>query len=677
MIYTYSFYGFFFFILIGAALSIIFNKKDRLSTSASFISAAIASIFGIIFSLSVIFGETFDLALPGSLFFNFGFSVDRLSAFFILVISVSVFAVSIYSVGYMREYFGKKNIGYLGFLYNIFILSMILVVSANNAIMFLIVWELMSVISYFLVVYEHEKPETRKAGFIYIVMTHIGTGFILLSFLILAGGSGGFGFEGFRASGSTMPPLYKDLAFLFALIGFGAKAGIVPLHIWLPYAHPAAPSNVSALMSGVMIKTAIYMLIRVFFDFLGAGVLWWGFLVLAAGAISAILGIMYAIVEPDIKRMLAFSSIENIGIILLGLGASMIFYANGSPALSAIAAIAALYHLFNHSVFKGLLFMGAGSIIFSTHTKNIEKLGGLIKKMPMMAILFLTGVLSISALPPFSGFVSEWLTFQSLLLSFSSGDSLVRIVLPASAAVLALTGALAAFCFLKAFGIGFLALPRSEHAEHAKDANGPMLLGMGIFAVLSILLGILPVYVIPFLDRITGTFTGESAIDKSISSDYFGTIIMPASQISMSTPSLLVFMLILLSIPLVILFLSGKKQGTVYETWGCGQPVSTARNEYTGTALSKPVQIWFKNLYRPVRELRATYSVSPLIKQSFKFESRIGQVFENHLYIPVTGYILSKSRMIKFIQTGSIHAYLAYIFGTLVILFMFVILGGK
>ncbi len=676
MIYTYSFYGFFFFILIGAALSIIFNKKDRLSALASFISAAIASIFGIIFSLSVVFGETFDLALPGSSFFNFGFSVDRLSAFFILVISVSVFAVSIYSIGYVREYFGKKNIGYLGFLYNIFILSMILVVSANNAIMFLIVWELMSVISYFLVVYEHEKPETRKAGFIYIVMTHIGTGFILLSFLILAGGSGGFGFEGFRAGGPTMLPMFKDLAFLFALIGFGAKAGIVPLHIWLPYAHPAAPSNVSALMSGVMIKTAIYMFIRVFFDFLGAGVLWWGFLVLAAGALSAILGILYAVVEPDIKRMLAFSSIENIGIILMGLGASMIFYANGSPALSAIAAIAALYHLFNHSVFKGLLFMGAGSIIFSTHTQNLEKLGGLIKKMPLMAILFLIGVLSISALPPFSGFVSEWLTFQSLLLSFSSGDSLVRIVLPASAAVLALTGALAAFCFLKAFGIGFLALSRSEHAEHAKDANRPMLLGMGIFAVLSILLGILPVYVIPFLDRITGTFTGAS-IGQSISSGFPGTTIMPAGQISMSAPSLFVFMLIFLSIPLMILFLKGKKQGTMYETWGCGQPVSTARNEYTGTAFSKPVQIWFKNLYRPARELRAAYSVSPLIKESFKFESRVGQVFENYLYIPVTGYILSKSRMIKFIQTGSIHAYLAYIFGTLVILFMFVIMGGK
>ncbi len=665
MVYTYLFFGLIFVYLVGAALSIIFNKKDRLSSCAAFLSAAIASVFGITFSFSVIMSETF--ALSGSSFLNFGFFVDRLAAFFILVISVAVFAVSIYSIGYVREYFGKKNIGYLGFLYNIFILSMILVVSANNAVMFLIVWELMSVISYFLVIYEHEKPETRKAGFVYIVMTHIGTGFILLSFLIMAGGSGSFGFETFAAAQLT--PLLKDTAFLFALIGFGAKAGIVPLHIWLPYAHPAAPSNVSALMSGVMIKTAIYMLIRVFFDFLGAGVMWWGFLVLAVGAISAISGIMYAVVEPDLKRMLAFSSIENMGIILMGIGASMIFFAGGTPALSAVAAIAALYHLLNHSVFKGLLFMGAGSIIFSTHTKNIEKLGGLIKKMPFMAVLFLIGVLSISALPPFSGFVSEWLTFQSLLLGFGSGDSLVRIAMPVGASILALTGALAAFCFLKAFGIGFLALARSEHAQHARDANMPMLLGMGILALLSVLLGVLPFYILPYLDIIAQTFTGASA---SFSSGVFGSIVMPAGQISVSTPFILLLITCALLLPVIIMFTYNHRR---YETWGCGQPVSTARNEYTASAFSKPVQMWFRNIYRPVRELRTSYSVSPFFKESFKFELQIEQVFER-FYASAVEAVLARSRKVKMIQTGSIHAYLTYIFGTLVILMMFVILGG-
>src|SRR3972149_5210154 len=598
MNYNYFFSGLIIFLIIGAVLSVILNKKDRSSSSAAFTAAAIASVFGIIFSFSVVMGETFNLTLLTSSFLNFGFLVDKLSAFFILVISVAVLAVSIYSIGYVKEYFGKKNIGYLGFLYNIFILSMVLVVSANNAVMFLIVWELMSVVSYFLVVYEHEKPETRRAGFIYIVMTHIGTGFILLSFLILANSSGSFNFE--SMNGASLSPLLKDLVFILALIGFGAKAGIVPLHIWLPYAHPAAPSNISALMSGVMIKTAIFMLIRIFFDFLGAGVSWWGFVVLGVGVISALAGIMYAVVEPDIKRMLAFSSIENMGIILIGLGASMIFLAAGSPGLSAIAAIAALYHLLNHSVFKGLLFMGAGSILFSTHTKNIEELGGIIKKMPLSSILFFIGILSISALPPFSGFVSEWLTFQSLLLSFSMDDTFIRIALSISAAALALTGALAAFCFLKTFGIGFLALPRSEHAEHAKEVNNPMLFGMGIFALLSIMLGILPFYILPELGLIAQTFTGGI----SFSYDFPGTIAIP-SGISLSMPVLLILMLILLLIPFIMLFIYKTKRAPLYETWGCGQPVSCARNEYTGTAFSKPVQMWLANFYKPAKEITA------------------------------------------------------------------------
>jgi len=419
------------------------------------------------------------------------------------------------------------------------------------------------------------------------------------------------------------------------------------------------------------------MFIRVFFDFLGAGVLWWGFLVLALGAISALTGIMYAVIEPDIKRMLAYSSIENIGIILLGIGASMIFFASGSTALSAIAAIAALYHLLNHSIFKGLLFMGAGSILFSTHTKNIEELGGLIKKMPVMALLFLIGVLSISALPPFSGFASEWLLLQSLLLSFTSTDSLVRIVLPVGAAALALTGALAAFCFLKTFGIGFLALPRSEHAEHAQDPNKPMLIGMGIFALLSILLGLLPAYVVPFLDRIVRNFVGASVFYQPILPGSSGTVTIPSTTMSLSTPAILAAILLFILILFAMRFIQNPGATRVYETWGCGQPISTERNEYTACAFSKPVQIWFKNIFRPVRELRASYTVSPLIKESFKFEVHIEQIFERYIYSPVVDIILGKSRNIKHIQTGSIHVYLSYIFGTIVILMLYIILGGS
>jgi hydrogenase-4 component B len=673
MLDNYLFLGFIAFYLLGAVSALIFNKKDALCSYISFLSASAGALSGVIFSLSVIFGNTFHFILNEGQLLEFGFFIDKLSAFFILVISISVFTVSIFSTGYVKEYFGKKNIGYLCFLYNIFILSMILVICANNAIMFLIVWELMSVISFFLVVYEHEKIETRKAGFIYIVMTHVGTGFILMSFMIFAGTSGSFSFETFRAA--TMTPYLKDIAFLFAFIGFGTKAGIVPFHIWLPYAHPAAPGNVSALMSGVMIKTAVFMLIRISFDFLGASQSWWGYVVLTMGTISAILGILYAVVEPDMKRMLAFSSIENIGIILIGLGASMIFLASEKPILSAIAMIAALYHLLNHSVFKGLLFMGAGSILYSTHTKNIEKLGGLIKRMPMSAILMLIGILSISAMPPFSGFVSEWLTFQSLLLTFNLDSNFAIIMLSISAAVLALTGALAAYCFLKFFGMVFLALPRSENAQHAKEVNIPMLAGMGFFALLSILLGILPALVLPVLDRIVSSFIVTGG--QSFSFGTFGTISIPSSfGISISTPGLLAILLILMLIPAIILLINKRDMQPIYETWGCGQPISTARNEYSARAFSKPVQVWFKGLYRPAREMEMTYS-SHYIKESFKFESVIEQVFEQHLYIPVVDFVMAISRKAKVIQTGSIHAYLGYIFGILVILFMFIIAGGS
>ncbi len=655
---------------MGAVLSIIFNKNDGLSTYSAFLSASIASIFGIVFSFSVLFGEKYRFSISGSSFLNFAFVVDRLSAFFILVISIVALAVSIYSIGYVREYFGKKNIGYLGFLYNIFILSMIFVVTASNVVMFLIVWELMSVVSYFLVIYEHEKPETRKAGFIYIVMTHIGTGFIILSFLIIASANESFNFE--SMSGVSLTPLLKDLAFLFALIGFGTKAGIVPLHIWLPYAHPAAPSNVSALMSGVMIKTAIYMLIRISFNFLGASSMWWGMALLIIASASALLGVMYALMEHDLKRLLAYHSVENIGIILIGVAVAMIFMSLGHPELAAFGLIAALYHTINHAVFKSLLFMGAGSLIYSTHTKNIEEMGGLIKKMPWTALFFLIGSISISALPPFNGFVSEWLTFQAQLLSINLSDNITKIAILSSGAALVLTSALAAACFVKAFGISFLALPRSEHAQHAKEVPGSMLFGMGILSILCIALGVLPFYFVRILDDIVSPLVGTSVISK-ITFDL--SIATGAGSIS----TVWLFLLIFIFIPIILIlaFAAGGRTGTkTYETWGCGQPATTGRNEYTATAFSKPIRMWFSNIYRPHREIHTTYAGSPYFKERFAFESEIEPIFEKYMYSPAVWITLTLSRILRVIQTGSLQLYLLYILITLVIALIYVGSGG-
>jgi hydrogenase-4 component B len=675
---SYFFLGSIAAYLIGAISALIFNKKNRLCTYASFFSASVASIMGVIFSLSVLSGNNFNYIIQDSAFLSYGFFVDKLSAFFILIISMTAFSVSIYSTGYVTEYFGKKNIGYLGFLYNIFILSMVLVVSSNNAIMFLIVWELMSIISYLLVMFEHEKKETRKAGFIYILMTHIGTGFIILSFLILASSTGSFNFESFRLAASTMPPYLKDLVFLFALIGFGTKAGIVPLHIWLPYAHPAAPGNVSALMSGVMIKTAIFMLIRVFFDFLGAGTAWWGILVLIIASISALIGVMYALMEHDLKRLLAYHSVENIGIILIGVGASMIFMASGHPDLAAFGLIAGLYHTINHAVFKSLLFLGAGSLVYSTHTRNIEEYGGLIKKMPWTALFFLIGAISISALPPFNGFVSEWLTFQALLLSINLSDNITKILVLFSGAGLALTSALAAACFVKAFGISFLALPRSAHAEHSKEVPVSMLIGMFILSLMCIILGVMPFYFIKIIDSISAPLVGVNIIsrinfDLSIASLSSSLSYSPAT---ISTPMIALLVFVVLPLPIIMYLLRNRNPIQKYETWGCGQPVSTGRNEYTATAFSKPIRMWFTGIFRPQREIQTTYSDSPFFKEKVIFASEIEPIFEKYFYDPVTWVVITLSRFMRIIQTGYIQTYLLYILITLVISLIYVGSGG-
>jgi hydrogenase-4 component B len=501
-------------------------------------------------------------------------------------------------------------------------------------------------------------------------MTHIGTGFIILSFLIIAGASESFNFE--SMSGVSLPPLLKDLAFFFALIGFGTKAGIVPLHVWLPYAHPAAPSNVSALMSGVMIKTAIYMIIRVSFDFLGASSMWWGMVLLIIASASALLGVMYALMEHDMKRLLAYHSVENIGIILIGIAVAMIFMSLGHPELAAFGLIAALYHTINHAVFKSLLFMGAGSLIYSTHTKNIEEMGGLIKKMPWTALFFLIGSVSISALPPFNGFVSEWLTFQAQLLSINLADNITKIAILSSGAALALTSALASACFVKAFGISFLALPRSEHAQHAKEVPKSMLFGMGILSLLCIALGVFPFYFAGILDDIASPLVGTSIISE-ITFD----LSIATEAGSISTVWLFLLLFIFISIILILVLVAGGRTGTkTYETWGCGQPATTGRNEYTATAFSKPIRMWFSNIYRPHREIHTTYAGSPYFRERFAFESEIEPIFEKYLYSPVAWIALALSRVLRVIQTGSIQLYLLYILITLVISLIYVGSGG-
>jgi hydrogenase-4 component B len=484
--------------------------------------------------------------------------------------------------------------------------------------------------------------------------------------------SGSYGFESFHALGDKMPVGERNLVFLLFLFGFGVKTGMIPLHIWLPAAHPVAPSNVSAFMSGVLIKTGIYGLTRVCFDFLGTPPNWWGVTVLTLGTVSAVLGVLYALMEHDLKRLLAYHSIENIGIILMGLGAALMFLHSGHPALATLALIAGLYHTINHASFKALLFLGAGAVLHATHTRNMEEMGGLAKRMRWTALFFFVGAAAISALPPLNGFVSEWLTYQALLQGFGTTPSLIRLMFPLSGAMLALTGALAAACFVKAFGITFLGQPRSDHARHAHEASLPMLLGQGILVAACVFLGLFPTVFLKLFDPVTQQLTGQQLSQQlSVAS---GLVLAGGAAPSgtVSTLGIALMLLCLLPVPLVLWALFARRSRTrIGPTWDCGQRGLTPQMQYTATGFSKPLRMIFKALFRPRREVQREYDFSPYFTTTLRFESHVEEMFQTRIYRPLRWLVLYGSRRLRALQAGSLQAYLIYIFITLLLLLMF------
>ncbi len=651
----------------GAFLALVTARSPRLSRVLGHGLALAGSGCALVLAVVGLMGGTLswvsaDLLPPAGV----ALGLDRLSAFFVLVIAAGAAPAALYALGYTREYEGRHSLAWLGFTFNLFLMAMVLVVLARNVLTFLILWEAMSLASYFLVMTEHERADVRSAGWVYLVMTHAGFAALLVGFLALARATGTPDLARWGALASAVDAPTRDLVFVLLALGFGSKAGVIPLHIWLPRAHPAAPSHVSALMSGVMIKLGVYGLARVAFDWLGVGPAWWGASIIIVAAVSAVLGVLYALVEHDLKRLLAYHSVENIGIILLGVGAGMLFQTYHLEALAALALMAGLYHTLNHATFKSLLFMGAGAILQVTHTRNMEEMGGLIKRMPQTAFFFLIGSVAIAALPPFNGFMSEWLTFQSLLLSFQIGSHAVNLVFVAAVAALALTGGLAAACFVKAFGITFLALPRSPQAEHAHEVGGAMRVAMGALAAACLALGVAPFMVLSPLEATAFDMTGAHA-DMRFD---FSALVANNSFASLSPVALVLGLaLCLAALPLLLRVLGANLRQRYYETWGCGRALQTARMEYTATAFANPFKRVFTRLYRPVKELDiAFHPESRFFVRTIAYSNETRSIFEDSVYRPLARLVQWVAHEARALQSGSVHQYLLYILVALIAL---------
>jgi len=588
-------------------------------------------------------------------------TLDPLGGFFLALIGFAAVPASIYAMGSSP---GERRDR---FACLVFVLSMGLVPLAANTMTFAITWELMSLASYFLVLHDRESKASIYAGWVYAVMTHAGLACLLAGMLLLGAWTGSPRFEDWRAAAPALSATARNAVFVLLGLGFAGKAGVIPLHVWLPLAHPAAPSHVSALMSGVMIKLGVYGLLRVSFDWLGTGPAWWGVAILVAGAASSVIGVLYALVDHDLKRLLAFHSIENIGIILLGVGSAVLYHSAGLPAPALLGLAAALYHTVNHAAFKALLFLGAGAVVHATGTRNMEELGGLIKRMPWTAACFLVGSAAIAALPPLNGFVSEWLTFVALFQNRHLAAVGLNLVFILGIASLALTGGLAMACFVKAFGITFLALPRSDAAARAHEAPVTMRLAMLTLAASCVALGLGPTLVIPVLGAVAASVLGEAP--PATVGDWL-TLQVSGGYASLSTLAIAIALGAALLVPLVALpLVRASRRTRAYETWGCGRIVQTSRMEYTATAFANPFKRVFDFFYRPTKHLDIEFHPeSRLFVERIEYENPARSIFHDWLYRPALDLLRAGARAAGALQSGSANLYLAYILAALLLM---------
>jgi hydrogenase-4 component B len=641
------------------ALALATARRPAVSRSVALAGSCLASLSSGALAVSVLAtgrGVGGNLLLHVASGFTLGYGVDGLSAWFLLALSLLAIPIAVYSLAYLGHGALERRSPFVAIGFSVLAGAVELVFAADGVVGFLFAWELMTLTTAALVATEHEGNDARRAAFLYLAMSHVATGCLIAGFLTLSAATGSLSFAQLFA-GDPLSGTRRDGVFLLFLVGFGIKAGVIPLHVWLPEAHPAAPSSVSAFMSGVLIKTGIYGLFRVCAFGLGTPDPGWGVLVLLLGGASAVLGVLYALMQHDLKRLLAYHSIENIGIILLGLGAGMMALSAGRGELAALGLAASLYHVLNHTVFKGLLFLGAGGVAMATGTRQLEQLGGLVKRMPWTAIFFLVGAMAISGLPLLNGFVSEWLLFQALLYGFQlSPEALVRSLFPVAGALLALTSALAAACFVKAFGITFLALPRGEGAANARESSWLMLAPQAFLALACVGLGLFPGLVLDVLRGVTASLPGVSPAPEMVRGAF--AIAPGPGRFDHLEPPLVALAVLAAAGLAGALSLAAGYRARRAATWGCGGEL-TARTEYTATAFSGPLMLIFSSIYRPTREVQALGEAH--FPSEVTYEAHIEPTFERFVYEPITRGVLALADRLKVIQAGSLHAYLAYV----------------
>ncbi|MBU0499077.1 MAG: hydrogenase 4 subunit B [Gammaproteobacteria bacterium] len=648
--------------LVLAFAGLALQRHPRLITHLLLPLGALGALGIALTGAAGLFAPAASLVLPiGLPDLPFHLRLDALSAFFLILLGGATFGVTVYAVGYLRH-LESGPLALLSLWYHLFLAGMAMVMLADDAYAFMVAWELMALSSYFLVTTDHDRPDIRRAGFLYLLIAHVGAVSLLLCFGVLQGGGliQAYSFDSIRAA--ELSPFWSSAAFLLALFGFGAKAGLVPLHVWLPEAHPAAPSPVSALMSGVMLKTAIYGLLRVSFDLIDVQASWWGILVLGLGLITALYGVIFAAVQSDMKRLLAWSSIENIGVILVGVGLTMIFHTDGKDALAALALTATLYHSINHAFFKGLLFIGTGAVLHATGTRLMGELGGVMRFMPWTAWLTLIGALAIAGLPPLNGFVSEWLLLQAFLLSPGLTQPYLNMVIPIAAASIALAAALAAYVMVKFFGVVFLGQPRDPNLKNGHEACWPQRIGMGWLALGCILLGLMPAQVIGWIAP-----TVQMLIGQTLHNDGGWLLLAPVDANRASYAPLIFFLVVLAVLLLTFMVVRRLYHGRIRraDPWDCGYPEQDARMQDSAEGFGQPIRQIFEAFMRVERETPDPFDRHP----RYRGDSRDNIWLL--CYAPIARLVAWLSDQGGRLQHGRIQWYLVYSFATLIFLLVF------